>query len=107
MKIRWVSLATGVVIGIILAGAGGLESSREEHARELIIAQMLAIEHLKNQGITPSSKAEIDAEVNRWEDYALRVRALQTAGKPFDRDFVTAPWHSGNSEQWLKGSTRI
>src|SRR5260221_12706413 len=94
-KIRWGSLFTGVVVGFYLSSASRVSQSEDEKEMALSLKQMLAIENIeKTLGSEQSSKAEIDAEVKRWEDYALRVRTLQKSGKPFDTDFVLAPWHS-------------
>jgi hypothetical protein len=94
-KIGWGSLLAGAVIGFFLSSASRVSQSEDEKEMALSLKQMLAIENIeKTLGREPSSKAEIDDEVKRWEDYALRVRALQKSGKPFDTDFVSAPWHS-------------
>jgi uncharacterized protein YneF (UPF0154 family) len=95
LKIRWGILLTGVIIGFFLSSASRVSQSEDEKEMALSLKQMLAIKNIeKTMGREPSSKAEIDAEVARWEDYALRVRTLQKSGKPFDTDFVLAPWHS-------------
>lgn len=94
-KIRWGSLFVGLLIGLVMAGGGSVMNSADQKADTLVLKQMLAIENIeKTQGREPSSKAEIDAEVARWEDFALRVRTLQKTGKPFDEAFVYAPWRS-------------
>lgn len=94
LKIRWVTLLAGIFIGFFLSAGGRLMEADNEKAMTLILKQMLAIENIeKTQLREPSSKAEIDAEVARWEDYALRVLTLQKSGKPYDTAFVTAPWH--------------
>jgi hypothetical protein len=94
LKIRGVTLLAGVIIGFFLSAGGRLLEADNEKATTLILKQMLAIENIeKTQGRKPSSKAEIDAEVQRWDDCALRVLTLQKSGKPYDAAFVTAPWH--------------
>jgi hypothetical protein len=93
IQIHWVSLFSGVAIGLFPAGAGGLEGSKEDHARELVLSQIVAIDHLTSQGTPPSAKAEIDAEVARVKDYVTRIRSLEKSGKPWDKAFVEAPWH--------------
>jgi hypothetical protein len=86
-----------VSVRITVTGLGGLEQSKEDHARELVLSQIVAVQHLTSQGTPPSAKAEIDAEVARVEDYVTRIRALEKSGKPWDRDFVEAPWHKSQA----------
>ena len=94
-KSRWVILFVGFIVGFFLSSATRVTSAEDEKAETLLLKQMLAIENIeKTQGREPSSKTEIDAEVARWEDYALRVLTLQKTGKPYDSAFVTEPWHS-------------
>jgi hypothetical protein len=95
LKSRWVILSIGFIVGYFVSSPTRATYSADEKAMDLTLKQMLAIENIeKTQGREPSSKAEIDAEVGRWEDYALRILTLEKTGKPYDAAFVTAPWHS-------------
>jgi hypothetical protein len=98
LKSRWVILLIGFIVGVFASSATMRTQSDNDKATTLILKQMLAIENIeKTQGREPSSKAEIDAEVGRWDDYALRVLTLQKTGKPYDSAFVTEPWHQSKS----------
>jgi hypothetical protein len=55
-------IAVGSVLGMLVTGVGSFESSKEDHARELLLIQTVASAHLESNGIKPS-KAEFDAEV--------------------------------------------
>jgi hypothetical protein len=100
LKSRWVAVFIGFLVGVFASSLTRSASSEDEKAETLILKQMLAIENIeKTQGREPSSKAEIDAEVGRWDDYALRVLTLQKTGKSYDDAFVMEPWHSSNSSK--------
>jgi hypothetical protein len=71
LKSRWVAVFIGFLVGVFASSLTRSASSEDEKAETLILKQMLAIENIeKTQGREPSSKAEIDAEVGRWDDYA-------------------------------------
>src|ERR1700757_224324 len=53
MKGFWM-IAVGSVLGMLVTGVGSFESSKEDHARELLLIQTLASAHLESNGIKPS-----------------------------------------------------